>query len=402
MVQSKNPWKTLGVIGMVGVISILVAKDWRAVCLLMLLSYSHNASYSMVSRSAVRDSALYHAFTMLLSNILWYSTLHVLVGDNMTLALFVPYTVATVWGSFTGATASMKIEERFGITTDADKKVASAASKLAERVLLGFLAGFVAAIAIYSRSNIKQIFMIAALVFVSSVAFSLLRRSRNTSSAAYHIIAFTINSTIWYLLWRDLALSGMTFALFVPYCLGSVSGGVVGQQISAWIERKIGAKADAHLSEDAPKFSWQEIFGFVPWRAVLVLSLSAAALVAFSKNAHALGYLALFSAAQQAAFSMVSRSRNRDNMAYHVIASIFSNGVWFLTFRQLQVQNWTLGSYFPYTTGGAVGSLVGVGTSMAIEKNLNIASNIASKPKVPKVKVPDVKVLDTRPSEVKA
>lgn len=38
---------------------------------------------------------------------------------------------------------------------------------------------------------------------------------------------------------------------------------------------------------------------------------------------------------QNVSFSMVSRSRNRDNMTYHATCSVFSNGIWFLTMHEL-------------------------------------------------------------------
>lgn len=95
--RSESNWKILLVLGLIGVVSVAAAGDrWGAICFLMVLAYLHNASYSMVSRSAVRDSAVYHAFTLLLSNVLWYLVLRRLVTDNMTLVLFLPYTVATV------------------------------------------------------------------------------------------------------------------------------------------------------------------------------------------------------------------------------------------------------------------------------------------------------------------
>lgn len=318
----------------------------------------------MVSRSAVRNSAPYHALTMLLSNVLWYSTLNLLVNNNMTLMLFVPYTISTVWGSFTGATASMKIEKVFGITTSVEKK-ASQKSILTQKVLLIFLAILGISVAIYAE-NIIASFIIAGLVFVNSVAFSILRRSRNSSNTTYHIIASIVNSAIFYLLYRDLALSGMTFALFTPYCFGSILGGLAGQKTSSLIERFIGATADAHLTVD--------IKDLIPLKSVVVLFLVAVISIAFSDNRFLLIILTSLSAAQQIAFSLVSRSRNRNNMAYHIIASIFSNGVWFLTFRQLHVENWTLELYIPYATGGAIGSVTGVAISMGIEKKLHITS----------------------------
>ncbi|KKS44020.1 MAG: hypothetical protein UV48_C0005G0017 [Candidatus Azambacteria bacterium GW2011_GWA2_42_9] len=371
--KHSQPWKILLVLALIGLIWIFIADDKIAVIILMAVAYLNNVSYSMVSRSAVRDNAPYHAFTVLLSNVLWYSTLNLLIKDDMTIILFVPYTVATVWGSFTGAVASMKVEKVFGITTNVDKKKASAKSALVQKVLLVFLAIFGIIVAIYAE-NFAASLKIASLVFVNSIAFSILRRSRNTNNTIYHIIASIVNSIVWYLLYRDLALTGMTFVLFTSYCFGSVLGGLTGQKTSSVIERQIGATADKHLEKDGESFSYKEILTLIPKKTVITLTLVATAFAAFQKNHSFLLILTAFSAAQQIAFSMVSRSRNRDSMIYHVIASIFSNGVWFLTFRQLHVKNWTPELYVPYAAGGAVGSVTGVAISMGIEKKLHITS----------------------------
>ena len=185
--KHSQPWKILLVLALIGLIWIFIADDKIAVIILMAVAYLNNVSYSMVSRSAVRDNAPYHAFTVLLSNVLWYSTLNLLIKDDMTIILFVPYTVATVWGSFTGAVASMKVEKVFGITTNVDKKKASAKSALVQKVLLVFLAIFGIIVAIYAE-NFAASLKIASLVFVNSIAFSILRRSRNTNNTIYHII----------------------------------------------------------------------------------------------------------------------------------------------------------------------------------------------------------------------
>lgn len=78
---------------------------------------------------------------------------------------------------------------------------------------------------------------------------------------------------------------------------------------------------------------------------------------------------------QNISFSIVSRSRNRDNMTYHVIAAFFSNTIWFLTMRELVVSDMTLLLLIPYTIGTVTGSLTGVKVSMWIEKKLNAQSD---------------------------
>lgn len=78
---------------------------------------------------------------------------------------------------------------------------------------------------------------------------------------------------------------------------------------------------------------------------------------------------------QSISFSIVSRSRNRNNLTYHLIAAIFSNTIWFLTFRELVVSNMNWILFIPYVLGTVVGSLSGVKISMFIEKWLNAYSD---------------------------
>ena len=71
---------------------------------------------------------------------------------------------------------------------------------------------------------------------------------------------------------------------------------------------------------------------------------------------------------QNVSFTMVSRSRNRDKMAYHAVCSVFSNGVWFLTMRELVVAELSLWLALPYIIGTVSGSLSGAAVSMRIER----------------------------------
>lgn len=73
---------------------------------------------------------------------------------------------------------------------------------------------------------------------------------------------------------------------------------------------------------------------------------------------------------QNVSFTMVSRSRNRDNMTYHAICSVFSNGIWFATMHQLVVADLTWWLLVPYIIGTVSGSLFGAKVSMRIEKTI--------------------------------
>lgn len=78
---------------------------------------------------------------------------------------------------------------------------------------------------------------------------------------------------------------------------------------------------------------------------------------------------------QNISFSIVSRSRNRNNMTYHMIAAVGSNVIWFLTFRQLMLGEMTWILLPGYTIGTVAGSILGVKISMFIEKLLDAKSD---------------------------
>ncbi len=71
---------------------------------------------------------------------------------------------------------------------------------------------------------------------------------------------------------------------------------------------------------------------------------------------------------QNVSFTMVSRARNRDNMAYHAICSVFSNGLWFATMGLLVVSDFNWVMAIPYIVGTVAGSLFGAKVSIRIEQ----------------------------------
>jgi hypothetical protein len=85
--------------------------------------------------------------------------------------------------------------------------------------------------------------------------------------------------------------------------------------------------------------------------------------------------LMLLAFAQSVSFSVVSRSRNRNNIPYHIASAIFSNAIWFLTFRELILSNMNLILFVPYTIGTVGGSVVGVKISQWFEKILHLESD---------------------------
>jgi uncharacterized membrane protein YfcA len=86
-------------------------------------------------------------------------------------------------------------------------------------------------------------------------------------------------------------------------------------------------------------------------------------------------YILALAYIQTISFALVSRARNRSSMTYHAIASILSNGVWFLTMRELVVADMTLSLIMPYTVGTVAGSLTGAKISMWIERKIGATSD---------------------------
>jgi len=90
--------------------------SFTAVVVMMLMAFAQNVSFSIVSRSRNRDSKLYHFVAAIASNGVWFMTMkYLVVTQQMTWLLFIPYTVGTVCGSVTGQAVSMWIEKKLGI-----------------------------------------------------------------------------------------------------------------------------------------------------------------------------------------------------------------------------------------------------------------------------------------------
>lgn len=87
-----------------------------AILIMMVMAFAQNVSFSIVSRSRNRDSKLYHFIASIFSNGVWFMTMkYLIVTQNMTWLLFIPYTIGTVGGSVTGQTISMWIEKKLDI-----------------------------------------------------------------------------------------------------------------------------------------------------------------------------------------------------------------------------------------------------------------------------------------------
>ena len=98
-----------------------------------------------------------------------------------------------------------------------------------------------------------QMLTILVLAFIQNVSFSIVSRSRNRNNLRYHAIAATFSNGVWFLTFRELIRGDMNLILFIPYCIGTVCGSLIGVRVSMFIERILGASADAHLKTEGSK-----------------------------------------------------------------------------------------------------------------------------------------------------
>jgi hypothetical protein len=85
------------------------------------------------------------------------------------------------------------------------------------------------------------------LAFAQSVSFSIVSRSRNRNNITYHIIASIFSNGVWFATFKNLLTADMSWILFIPYTVGTVSGSVTGVKVSQKIEQWLGAESDSHL-----------------------------------------------------------------------------------------------------------------------------------------------------------
>lgn len=88
------------------------------------------------------------------------------------------------------------------------------------------------------------VLIMVVMAFAQNVSFTIVSRSRNRDNMTYHLIAAIASNGVWFMTFKYLAVTNdMTWALFLPYTVGTVSGSLMGQKISMWIEKRIGAKS---------------------------------------------------------------------------------------------------------------------------------------------------------------
>ncbi len=100
--------------------------------------------------------------------------------------------------------------------------------------------------------NAGAVITMMILAFAQNTSFSIVSRSRNRNSIAYHRIAAIFSNGVWFVTSKYLIVDKhMSWLLFIPYTVATVYGSTTGQQISMWIEQKLHLQSDDHLAKKA-------------------------------------------------------------------------------------------------------------------------------------------------------
>lgn len=387
-----NPLAVLG-IGLFAQI-LAVQLGWLEASLLlnmilvMELAYVQNNAYALQSRSANRNSNAYHLIAAVAANLAYFWSLRILVIHDLKPILLIPYVFATVMGTLHGNTASIRIEAALGLKAEGAKgtpqflklwpTVAVLLAVLAWQTIS--LEGHVVAVpkgpgvaeGVALGVGVLALMMFATIL--GNFTFAILRVARNSDSYWFHFVAVVVNVIADFVKYALIIKFRADWAMFLPLMTGSVIGSLLGANFGQELAKRMGAKFDIHVFKKE-EMAEREKTGQIIWpkTQLILLALLLLPQTIFFGVKPWLGLkggavLLFFSTWQALSFTMKSRAGQRNNQQYLAWASVFSNGVWFLTMHQLALGTITPEKAMPYILGGAAGSLIGQLLSMKAER----------------------------------
>src|SRR3989344_9499326 len=81
---------------------LMVASILPTMALVMGLAYLQNTTYALQSRAGMRNSNLYHLLAAVAASLAYFWSLQLLVRNELSLALLMPYVFATVIATIHG------------------------------------------------------------------------------------------------------------------------------------------------------------------------------------------------------------------------------------------------------------------------------------------------------------
>jgi hypothetical protein len=367
----KNPLYILGAVILSQIILNPVLSFWYGVIFLIGIAYVQNISYGLQSRAGTRSSNAFHAFTAILANLVFFATLRYLYSGQISLILLPAYMFATVFGSFHGNVVSRMIEKRIGAQTEAPKNQPQLMRFWPSMIVL--LAMLILQIMFVPSSlSSWMIAGLALLTLIDNFSFAVLRLARSSDNYWFHGFAALLQAGAKFLGLAIMFNYEMNWVLFLPTTTGGVMGSLTGQYFARSISDRINAKFDSHVIGDK-NIEWP-----ILQTAFFSLGMVIHGIIFGQNNFVNVMLLLGYAFGQSVSFSIVSRARQRNHNAYLMWASVFSNGIWYLTMHQLAIKNITPDKTAPYVVGGVVGSLVGQNIAMHVEKKINARMDVAT------------------------
>ncbi len=267
-------YSLLFLLGIIGIAALAMSKEYKHLVILMVLAYTNNITSALVSRSKNRGHRNLLILTSFASWTTFVFTFSYLIRYSMDISLFVPYTVATVFGSITGARISMSIERVLGIRPlkkGEKKKINMGFSSISSFVhawwlllLIFFLGSSIIAIRYFFAPTVlvfpyqiftfkinimdKTIFVLlfgAIIFFMEAMSYTISSRASSRDNLIYHYCMRAFNGVVWFWTYDYIYENKMDPDIFIPMMLGGIMGNIFGQQTGEIVEQKIGAVMDA-------------------------------------------------------------------------------------------------------------------------------------------------------------
>jgi hypothetical protein len=231
-----------------------------------------------------------------------------------------------------------------------------------QKKALGAAGGLSVILALYFGAEVGTILFIACMAFFQNVAYGLQSRARMRNSNLYHIIAMFLASGVFFATFRYLTRNNLPFILLPAYLIGTCYGTLKGNNLSQYIEDKIGAKVGSIADKSS-----NQLIRFWPSLAVLVLLVIGQAVVG-DYSLKAVLLIAGLSLIDALGFSITTITRNANNYTIHYIATLIQVLVKFASLKILVQEQMTWYLLLPQTAGGAIGSIVGAELAKDIVK----------------------------------
>ncbi len=327
------------------------------------MSYMQNVSYGLQARAGTRSSNAFHLVTAILASFVFFATFRYLIRENMPMLLLPTYMFGTIFGSLHGNMVSTWIEGKIGAMTEAPKDQPQLFRFWPSIVFLVVVMVVLTMIIPFSMSAWLVLGLAVATV-IDSFAFALLRLARSSDNYWFHGCTALFHIAVAFLKLAIMIRYQMDWFLFWPITTGSVIGSLIGQYYARGLAGWLKAGFDSHIGNK--KMGWP-IIQAGTFSVGMVIHL----LIFGLANIYAVVLLLLYAVGQSTSFAVVSRARQRNHQAYLLWASVFSNGIWYLTMHQLALKNITSDKAAPYLVGNTLGSLAGQKMGMSVEKKVN-------------------------------